>query len=134
MKFLEAIEHYTKELGLTEAIPGSTPVMSPTQGAPQPTGAATPPVAGGAVDYSKLTPEEQQARHGQAVKTINDVMAKIKSSQATPKDYEALTLATTDMNAIQAAQSPTTTPTAGVAGTAQASAAKPSNPLIKPLA
>jgi hypothetical protein len=132
MKFLEAIEHYKKELGLTEAIPGSAPVMSPTQNAPQATGNQAPTT--GPVDYSKMSDDEKAARHNQAVQTINDVMTKIKTNSATPKDYEALNLATTDMNAIQSAQSPTTTPTAGVAGTAQASGAKPSNPLIKPLA
>lgn len=130
MKFLEAIEHYKKEMGLKEAIPGSTPVTTPaaTPGIP-PTPPA--PATSGAVDFSKLSPDEQAQRHMKAVQTVQGVMDKIKAGTAKAEDYTTLSSATTDMNALQAVQA--TKPGAPATPGATSAAAAPSNPLVKPL-
>lgn len=124
-KFLEALEKYTKELGLTEAVPGSTNVMTP----PVTANTAGKPNNTGQMSIDDLA--KQEADH---LKTTNDINTRIQSGHATAEEYAALQNATAGLAAIQAAKAKLVAPVKpGTAGATPTGSAPSTNPLVKPL-
>lgn len=124
-KFLETLTRYAKEMGLSEAVPGSTNVM-------------TPPVTGnpagqmnnnvGAMTVDELAKQEQDH-----VKTTNDINSRIQSGHATEEDYSALQAATASLSQIAQAKAKLNTQTGKPVAGATGSSGAPTNPLVKPL-